>query len=278
MKRQKMVLMAALGLCILGGVFAGGAKQQQSQPQGGGAGSLTLKPGVLTVGMEIGYPPMEYFDVDGKTPIGFDVQLAYALAEKLGLKVDFVDTAWDGIFAGVNTGKYDVIMSSVTITPERQEAHNFTKPYVGNAQAMVLLKGSSVTARNPEEIDGLGVAYQAETTSDIYMTGLAQKGVSFTPYEYDKVLNCFDELRNHRVDVIVCDSLVAFDYVASPDSPFEIVWQGSAEEKFGICLKKGNNALTAALDKALDELFAEGIMLKISQDIFKMDMVSAARN
>ncbi|MHB9293962.1 amino acid transport system substrate-binding protein [Hollandina sp. SP2] len=271
MKRQKMVLMAALGLLMTGGLFAGGAKQQ-------GSGGLTLEPGVLTVGMEIGYPPMEYFDIDGQTPIGFDVQLANALAEKLGLKVKFVDTAWDGIFAGVNTGKYDVIMSSVTITEDRQGAHNFTKPYIGNAQAMVLLKGSSVTARNPEAIAGQGVAYQAETTSDIYMTGLARQGIQFTPYEYDKVLNCFDELRNHRVDVVVCDSLVAFDYIASPDSPFEIVWQGKAEEKFGICLKKGNDALTAALDKALDELFAEGVMLQISQDIFKMDMVSSARN
>lgn len=271
MKRQKMVLMAALGLFMIGGVFAGGAKQQ-------GSGGLTLEPGVLAVGMEIGYPPMEYFDIDGQTPIGFDVQLANALAAKLGLKVKFVDTAWDGIFAGVNTGKYDVIMSGVTITEERREAHNFTKPYIGNAQAMVLLKGSSVPARNPEEIAGQGVAYQAETTSDIYMTGLARKGIQFTPYEYDKVLNCFDELRNHRVDVVICDSLVAFDYIASPDSPFEIVWQGTAEEKFGICLKKGNDALTAALDKALDELVAEGVMLKISQDIFKMDMVSSARN
>ncbi|MDR1031357.1 MAG: ABC transporter substrate-binding protein [Treponema sp.] len=271
MKRPKMVLMAAWGLLVIGGVFAGGSKQQES-------GGLTLEQGVLSVGMEIGYPPMEYFDIDGKTPIGFDVQVATALAGKLGLKAKFVDTAWDGIFAGVNTGKYDIVMSAVTITEERLAMHNFTKPYIGNTQAMVLLKGSPITARNPEEIQGLGVAYQAETTSDIYMTGLAGKGVSFTAYEYDKVLNCFDELRNHRVDVVVCDSLVAFDYVAGPDSPFEIVWQGVADERFGICLKKGNDALTVALDKALDELFAEGVMLKISQDIFKMDMVSSARN
>jgi polar amino acid transport system substrate-binding protein len=267
---MKLKLFAVItALALPGFLFAGGTKQ----PSGG----LTLEPGVLTIGMEIGYPPMEYLDTDGKTPIGFDVSMAKAVAAKLGLQVKFIDTAWDGIFAGVDTNKYDCIMSSVTITEERNLAHNFTKPYIGNSQALVLLKGSSVKARRPEELEGLGVAYQAETTSDIYMARLADQGLKFTPYEYDKVINCFDELRLGRVDAIVCDSLVAVDYVAPANTPFEIVWQGTADEVFGICLKKGNNALTEALDKALDELFADGTMLKISQEIFKMDLVSAAR-
>jgi polar amino acid transport system substrate-binding protein len=256
-------------LALPGALFVGCAKQD--------SGGLTMEPGVLTVGMEIGYPPMEYLDTDGKTPIGFDVELAKALAAKLGLQYKFIDTAWDGIFAGVDTNKYDCIISSVTITDERKAAHNFTRPYIGNSQAMVLLKGSSVKARGPEELGGLGVAYQAETTSDIYMAKLADQGLKFTPYEYDKVINCFDELRLGRVDAIICDSLVAVDYVAPADTPFEIVWQGTADEVFGICLKKGNNALTEALDKALDELFADGAMLKLSRETFKMDLVSAAR-
>jgi polar amino acid transport system substrate-binding protein len=142
---------------------------------------------------------------------------------------------------------------------------------------MVVLKDSKVTAKSPEQCAGLGVAYQAETTSDIYMTKLADAGLKFTAYEYDKVMNCFDELKLGRVDVIVCDSLVAVDYLAPEGNPFKLVWQGPAEEVFAVCLRKGNDALTAALDKALDELFADGTILKISQDIFKMDMVSGAR-
>ncbi|MDR2662981.1 MAG: transporter substrate-binding domain-containing protein, partial [Treponema sp.] len=104
-----------------------------------------------------------------------------------------------------------------------------------------------------------------------------EKGLQFTPYEYAKVMNCFDELQLGRVDAIICDSLVAVDYIAPADSPFEIVWQGSEGEVFGICLKKGSAELTAAIDKALDELFADGTILQISQDVFKIDMVSAAR-
>ncbi|MDR0585489.1 MAG: ABC transporter substrate-binding protein [Treponema sp.] len=265
---KKVVLTALAVLAVSGALFAGGSRQ---------SGGLTIKPGVLMVGMEIGYPPMEYYDTDSKTPIGFDVSMAKAIADKMGLKVEFVDTAWDGIFAGVDTGKYDCIISSVTITPERQNAHDFSKPYVGNAMAMVLLKGSKITARRPEDLGGLGVAYQAETTADFFMEDYARQGLRFTPYEYEKVMNCFDELELGRVDVIITDILVAYDYVSPADSPFEIVWQGPADEKFGICIKKGNNALTAEIDKALDALFADGTMLKISQDIFKLDMVTAAR-
>ena len=263
---KKAVFTVCALLLVSGVLFAGGKKE---------SGGLTLQQGVLSVGMEIGYPPMEYFDADGKTPIGFDVSMAKALSEKMGLQVKFVDTAWDGIFAGVDTSKYDCIISSVTINPARQAAHNFSKPYIQNTLAIVLPKGSSRQVRSPQDLAGLGVAYQEETTSDFYMTELAENGLKFTPYEYDKVMYCFDEMKLGRVDAIMTDLLVAYEYVARSDQ-FEIVWQGG-EEEFGICLKKGNDALTEALNKALDELFADGTMLRISNDIFGMDLVSAVR-
>jgi polar amino acid transport system substrate-binding protein len=265
---KKIAFLALVALVVAGVSFAGGKKE---------AGELTINKGVLSIGMEIGYPPMEYFAADGKTPIGFDVEMGKAIAAKMGLEARFVDTAWDGIFAGVNTNKYDCIMSSVTINPARQAAHNFSKPYVSNTLAMVLLKDTKVTARSPEECVGLDVAYQDETTSEHYMRELESKGLSFNLREYEKVMYCFDELRLGRVDVIVTDLLVAYEYIAQANSPFEIVWESSEPEQFGICLKKGNDALTDAINKALDELFADGTMLKISNNIFGMDLVSSAR-
>jgi polar amino acid transport system substrate-binding protein len=268
MRFKKIMPVLPAVLIVFGGLFIGCTKQS--------SGRLTVEEGTLMVGMEIGYPPMEYYDADGKTPIGFDVQMAKAVAGKMGLKVKFVDTAWDGIFAGVDTGKYDCIMSSVTINPARLAAHNFSKPYVSNTLAMVLLKGSAISAKTPLDCTGLNVAYQEETTSDTYMTELAEKGLKFNPREYEKVMYCFDELQLGRVDVIVTDLLVAYNYIG-PDQPFEIVWQSPEAEKFGVCLKRGNDALTAEIDKALDALFAEGALLKISQDVFGMDLVTAAR-
>ena len=240
------------------------------------SGGLTIKKGVLMVGMEIGYPPMEYLAADGKTPIGFDVDMAKAIAGKLDLQVEFVDTAWDGIFEGVNTNKFDCIMSSVTITPARQFVHNFSKPYIQNTLAIVMPKNSKHVVRDPMDLAGLGVAYQEETTSDYYMDELAQAGLKFTPYEYDKVMYCFNEMQLGRVDAIMTDLLVAFEYIGRSDD-FIIVWQGG-EEEFGICMRKGNDALTEQINKALDELFADGTMLRISRQTFNdMDLVSAVR-
>jgi polar amino acid transport system substrate-binding protein len=272
---RRTALLALALMALTGLIFAGCSKQAGQAEQPGG---LTMKPGVLTVGMEIGYPPMEYFDTDGKTPIGFDVQLAKALAAKLGLQFEFVDTAWDGIFAGVDTGKYDCIISSVTYTDERAAQFNFTKPYVANSQLLVVRKDSRIKPTALEQIQGLRLTYQAETTSDTLATEWIERTkAKVEVFEYDKVMNCFDELTLNRVDVILVDSVVAAEYLSGPNNPYEITAEVSNDEVLAICLKKGNDALTAALDKALDELYADGTLKKISMDIFGTDVVSSVR-
>jgi ABC-type amino acid transport substrate-binding protein len=101
-------------------------------------GFTTIKEGVLMVGSEIGYPPMEYTSEDGTEFIGFDIDFSKRLGEILGVEVEFVNTAWDGIFAGLEKGQYDMIASSVSITPERQERYILTEPYVSNALCIVI--------------------------------------------------------------------------------------------------------------------------------------------
>lgn len=101
-----------------------------------GASDL-MTPGVFTVGCDIGYPPMEYYANDGTTPIGFDIDVGKAIAELLGLEFRVLDTAWDGIFAGVERGDYDCIISSVSITSEREKVYIFTEPYIANALCIV---------------------------------------------------------------------------------------------------------------------------------------------
>ena len=262
----------AIGIMILAmatSAFAGGKKDP---------GGLTIKPGVLMIGVEVGYPPMEYYGPDGKTPMGFDIEMAKAVASRMGLKVEFIDTAWDGIFPGVETNRYDAIISSVTVTPARTAAHNFSKPYIANTLAMVVLKNSLTTIRSPEECAGFDVSFQQGTTADYYMQRLAQEhGLKFNPRGYEKVMNCFDELKMGRVDVIITDLLVAYDYIALPNSPFEIVWTSHDPDLFGICIKKGNDNLTNEINLALEEMFADGTMNYLSQQIFGMDLVTAAR-
>ena len=98
----------------------------------------TKSSGVLMVGAEIGYPPMEYKADNGIDNVGFDIDVATKIAELLGLEVEFIDTAWDGIFFGLEKGEYDIIISSVSITPERQERYILTEPYVSNALCIVV--------------------------------------------------------------------------------------------------------------------------------------------
>jgi ABC-type amino acid transport substrate-binding protein len=101
-------------------------------------GIKTIKDGTLSVGVEVGYPPMEYTTDDGKEFIGFDIDVANKLGELLGLDVNFVNTSWDGIFAGLEKGQYDLIISSVSINPERVEKYNMTEPYVSNSLCIVV--------------------------------------------------------------------------------------------------------------------------------------------
>jgi len=268
---MKKTLLAIVIVLLAGAVlFVGCAKKSDG---------LTIKPGFLSIGMEIGYPPMEYFGPDGSTPIGFDVDMGKAIAEKLGLRAEFIDVAWDGIFAGVDTNRYDAIMSSVTITEARKLAHNFSNPYFVNTLAMVLLKDSPVTARTPEECVGLNVAFQADTTADFYMQDLEEDiGLRYFPRRYEKVMSCFDELKLGRVDVIITDLPVAIDYVAAQNSPFVIVWENPEPEIFGICMKKGKDALTEAINGALEELFDDGTMSAISiEHLLGDDPVTKAR-
>ena len=270
MKAKRIVLAVLTVLIAVSFVYAGGGRD---------SGGLTLKKGVLSIGMEMTYPPMEYWAEDGKTPLGFDVELGKAIAAKMGLTPNFIDTSWDGIFAGVNANKYDCIISAVTINPARLAAHNFSNPYVSNTLAMVLPKGSRISARSPQECSGLNVAFQTETTADEYMEDLGAGGLRYTPRRYDSMIQCFNELQLGRVDVVVTDLLVAYEFVGRADSPFEIVWQSGEDEKFGICMKKGNDALTAAINQALNELWADGTLLRISKETFDgMDLVTSAWN
>ncbi|MDR2073127.1 MAG: ABC transporter substrate-binding protein [Spirochaetaceae bacterium] len=260
-------------------VTAAGCREKPGAESGTESGTSTLKEGVLSVGMEIGYPPMEFYDEDGKTPLGFDVDMAKALAEKLGLQLELIDTAWDGIFAGVDTSKYDCIISSVTLTEDRQTQYAFTKPYLANSQLLVVRKDSANKPASLDAVQGLRLTYQAETTSDTLATQwIESTGAGVKVFEYDKVMNCFDELTLNRVDVILVDSVVAAEYLSKPDNPYEITAEVSNDEVLAICLKKDNTALVDALNTALDELYADGTLEAISQKFFnRTDVVSSVR-
>jgi polar amino acid transport system substrate-binding protein len=269
MNLKKFTALLAAALVFSSALYAGANVQASSRGH-------TIQNGVLAVGMYLNYFPMEYYDDDGKTTLGFDVKRAEALAAKLKLRLKIVPVDPDDEFAGLDTGKYDCVISSVEITSERLGRYGFTRPYLENAHALVTAKGSSVRIRRPEELAGHRVAYQGDTASEGYVQGLLARDLRFTSYEYEKVTNCFDDLKDGRVDAVVCDSVVAHYYDTRLDSEFEIVWEGD-NTRLGICVRRNNEALANAIDKALDALLADGTITTLSQEAFGQDIVSSAR-
>ena len=229
-----------------------------------------IVPGTLTVGTEIGYPPFEQWADDGVTPIGLDIELAKEIGKLLGVEVVFQNTDFEGILDGLAIDKYDVVMSAVTITAERAKKVDFSDDYIENWQAIVVRKGEEpITA--PEQLDGKKVAYQKATTSTEYLKKLRDTGVlECQVSEYEKVMDCFSDLKLARVDTVLCDSVVAEAYVAREPDAFEMTWiqstvEGDEPELFGIGVKKGNAELLDAVNGALAQLEESGWLDELRQ-------------
>ena len=201
----------------------------------------TIKQGTLMVGLECGYPPMEYFDTDGTTMVGFDIDVANKLGELLGLKVEFVDTAWDGIFAGLDKGLYDCIISSVSITPERQQNYILTEPYVSNRLCLVTYAGNGGTGagvKSPDDFPGHTIAVQVATTAADSVDKMIKDGAkNIEVGRYEKVTQCFDELKLGRVDAVYVDSVVA-SYYTKDNAEYQRVWMNDVGEPMGICFAR----------------------------------------
>ncbi|MCL2351258.1 MAG: transporter substrate-binding domain-containing protein [Firmicutes bacterium] len=263
---MKKIAQNAAALLLAGALAAGaaGCSGGAAPANAGAAGDIgLLKPGTLTVGCEIGYPPFELFADDGTTPMGLDIDLGKALADQLGVGIVHQNTAWDGIFAGLDANKYDCVISAVTISADRRLTMDFTQPYIQNWQCIVVKKGSAPVA-NMDGLNGLKVGYQGSTTSDEYLHQFIDTGkITCTTNPYDKILQCFDDLKLGRIDAVICDSTVADGYIAREPDSYDETWLQSAEkgavaEEFGIAVKKGNTKLTDALNGALAELKSNG--------------------
>jgi polar amino acid transport system substrate-binding protein len=236
---------------------------------------ITITPGVLKVGMEIAYPPMEYLEEDGVTPTGFDYDLSLELGKKLGLSVETVDTGWDAIFSSLDSERYDVIISSVSITESRQENYNLTKPYIANNIVLVASAGSDIA--DLVDLEGKRVGTQTDTTADDNMQTLqADGGITMDYHVYDKILDSFNELKTDRIDVVCVDKVVALYYLQTYDD-LEIVWESDSPEPLGMCLKKGNDALTNAIETAVDELYADGTIATLANKYFGTDITAGVR-
>ena len=251
---MKKIFLCALCLVVVAGLAFAGSKGGDTD------GGLHL-----VVATDATWPPMEYVDESSKDIIGFDIDLFKAVADAGGFTVEFKNTAWDGIFAGLAGGKYDAIISSVTITDERKKEMDFSQPYINAGQILVVpndMKGVTVLA----DMDGMAVGAQIGTTGSFEIENiLGMKSLK----TYDEIGLAFEDLVVGRIDGVVADTPVAADFALQNDSykgKLKIVGEPFTEEYYGICVQKGNtevlDAINAGLDKVLGTSTYENIEKK----------------
>ncbi len=271
MKRRQQIQVLALLLSLVF-LFAacGGTTPAASPAASADTGVKTLKDGVLMIGVDDNYPPMEFRDEKNEL-VGFDVDLAKAIGEEMGLTVEFQPIAWEGIFEALKTDRYDVIMSAVSLTPERLENFSFTKPYLANGQVIVAKPGDT-TIKGPENLAGFKVGVQTNTTADTACVKYnAEKGIDFTLTRYDDIIQTFEAMNTGRIDYIVVDYAVAIDYQTKHPDKYYITGAQLTNEPIAVCLKKENTALRDEIQKAIDAVRADGKLAEFSKKWFLED-------
>ncbi len=210
---------------------------------------------VITVASDATWPPMEMIDAN-KNLVGFNIDFMNAVAKEAGFKAIIKNTAWDGIFAGVEAGKYDAIISSVTITDKRKKAMDFSMPYVNAGQVLVVHANSK--AKVIADLKGKKLGAQIGTTGAMEIKKV--KGVELK--SYDEIGLTFEDMAAGRIDGVVCDTPIAANYALQKDSykgKFKIAGVPFTEESYGIVVKKGNKKLLELINKGIKAVQAKGI-------------------
>lgn len=220
--------------------------------------------GVLKIAVDTTYPPMEFQGDDGK-PAGFDIDLGRKLAAELGVKAQFVVMPWEGILVGLHSGRYDVILSSMNITPERSQRVDFV-PYLAFSQVLVSKKTQPVASQ--KELAGLRVAVQADTTSHQAIEAMVKSGLKVASLKAFKgATDAFAALRARQADVVVIDEPVG-RYYTKLDKNLLVSGQLGKAEPVGLALNKGQPKLKQALDKAMATLKKSGVIQQLKNTWF----------
>ncbi|MBC8060449.1 MAG: basic amino acid ABC transporter substrate-binding protein [Clostridiaceae bacterium] len=223
---------------------------------------------VISIGVDDQYPPMEYRD-DKNALIGFDVDLGNAIGKKLGVEIKWVPTAWSGITPSLQSKKFDMILSSMSINEERKKVVNFSDPYIQGGPVIVVKTGDT-TIKTVDDLKDKVVGVQTGSTGADAAEGI--KGIKEVK-KYDLITQALQDLAAGRVTAVVADDQVGRYYIALDPSKYALASKMS-DEPFGIAFRKKDTELRDAVQKAFNELKADGTLSTISQKWFKTDYYS----
>ncbi|MBU3831294.1 MAG: basic amino acid ABC transporter substrate-binding protein [Candidatus Desulfovibrio faecigallinarum] len=194
------------------------------------------------------FPPMEYLD-NNKQPVGLDPSLIKEIAKACGFEVEVQNIAWDGIFAGVAAGRYDIVAAAVSMTPERARAFTFSDPYLDIYPTILAPAGSAFS--KPEDLKGKKVGGQIGNSA---IMALEKVKVGAVIREYDDVGLAIEDMVKGRIDAVAVDSVVALYYFNKKveyKGKLRIAMQFGEPEHYAFVVKKGNKDLVEKLNKGI---------------------------
>lgn len=215
---------------------------------------------VLKMATNASFPPYEMKD-DGENIIGIDAEIAAAIADKLGMELQIIDIEFGAIIAGVQSGKYDMGMAGMTVNEERLQSVNFSTPYATGVQVIIVPEGSAIQTFDDIAAGEYKVGVQLSTTGDIYASeDLAESKSEVVQYETGN--DAVAALVAGKVDAVIIDNEPAKSYVEA-NKGLVILSTNYVTEDYAICVAKDNEDLLKKINKALDELIADGTVKKI---------------
>ncbi len=230
--------------------------------------------GGVRMGTEGYYPPFNYFDSSG-TVKGFDIDIGNALCKSMKVKCDWVTTDWDGIIPALNSKKFDTIIASMAITQKRGKVVSFSKPYYFNAARFVVRKDLKLKGIMPKDLKGKTVGTQSGTGEAKL---LARHFKDTKVKRYPKLDDALLDLETGRVDAVLASQFVLGDWLKKEkDGCCEFVGQTFVEDEnegTGIAVRKSDTELLKKLNKAIDEIAADGTYTSIREQYFSFDIMT----
>ncbi|MBN2742224.1 MAG: transporter substrate-binding domain-containing protein [Rhodobacteraceae bacterium] len=217
------------------------------------------KNGVMRIAMSGAYPPFNFINEENQV-VGFDPAIGEEIAKRMGLKVEIITTAWDGIIGGLLANKYDAIVGSMSITPDREKVVDFVGPYYRMRRGIFVTKDSKI-----KTLDDLKTATLGVTLGETHEQWAREQGYKVRTYKGLPELML--ELENGRVDAIVNDDIPVLLAITKNNAPIKQldVKLGGVADEAGIAIRKGNPELHKAMQDALDAMQADGTYLELAK-------------